>query len=178
MFLTGVCVCACAYSVVSSSATVALPAPLSMGFSRQEYWSGLPFPSPGDLPNPGIEPTSPVSPVLQADSLPTEPPGKPGDARKVCGERGASLMTPWWSLSTPHRDEGVAVLVLGSVQGPGAHRLQALLSGKPVDGLSGVISTKSDGQWRAGSPPFWTLAALPCGRHTGLMGSPILGAPV
>ena len=44
-------------------------APLSMGFSRQEYWSSLPFPSPGDLPHPGIEP---VSPVLQADSLPTE----------------------------------------------------------------------------------------------------------
>ena len=40
--------------------TVAYQAPLSMGFSRQEYWSGLPFPSPGDLPNPGIEPGSPV----------------------------------------------------------------------------------------------------------------------
>ena len=46
-----------------------------MGFSRQEYWSGLPRPSPGDLPNPGIEPAFPVSPVLQADSLPIEPPG-------------------------------------------------------------------------------------------------------
>ena len=45
-----------------------------MGFSRQEYWSGLPFPSPGDLPDPGIEPGSPA---LQADSLPSEPPGKP-----------------------------------------------------------------------------------------------------
>ena len=44
----------------------------SMGFSRQEYWSGLPFPSPGDLPNPGIEPRSPV---LQADTLPPEPSG-------------------------------------------------------------------------------------------------------
>ena len=44
-------------------------APPSMGFSRQEYWSGLPFPSPGALPNPGIEPGSPA---LQADSLPTE----------------------------------------------------------------------------------------------------------
>ena len=43
-------------------------APLSMGFSRQEYWSGLPFPPPGDLPNPGFEPVSPVSPELQADS--------------------------------------------------------------------------------------------------------------
>ena len=45
-----------------------------MGFSRQEYWSGLPFPSPGDLPNPGIEPRSPV---LEADALTSEPPGKP-----------------------------------------------------------------------------------------------------
>ena len=44
-------------------------APLSMGFPRQEYWSGLPFPSPGDLPDPGIEPRSPA---LQADSFPTE----------------------------------------------------------------------------------------------------------
>ena len=51
--------------------TVAYQAP-SMGFSRQEYWSGLPFPSPGDLPNPGIEPGSPT---LQADALPSEPPG-------------------------------------------------------------------------------------------------------
>ena len=45
--------------------TVACQAPLSMGFSRQEYWSGLPFPSPGDLPDSGIEPKSPVSPVRQ-----------------------------------------------------------------------------------------------------------------
>ena len=48
-----------------------------MGFSRQEYWSRLPFPSLGDLPDPGIELTSPVSPALQADSLSTEPLGKP-----------------------------------------------------------------------------------------------------
>ena len=53
---------------------VAYQAPPSMGFSRQEYWSGLPFPSPGYLPNPGIEPRSPA---LQADALPSEPPGKP-----------------------------------------------------------------------------------------------------
>ena len=49
-------------------------APLSMGFSRQEYWSGWPFPSPGDLPNPGIKLRSPA---LQVDSLLSEPPGKP-----------------------------------------------------------------------------------------------------
>jgi len=55
--------------------TVACQAPLSMGFSRQEYWSGLPFPSPGDLPNPGIEPRSPA---LQADALTSDPPGNSG----------------------------------------------------------------------------------------------------
>ena len=54
---------------------VAYQAPPSMGFSRQEYWRGLPFPSPGDLPNPGIEAWSPA---LEADALPPEPPGKPG----------------------------------------------------------------------------------------------------
>ena len=52
--------------------TVACQAPLSMGFSRYEYWSGLLFPSPGDPPDPGIEPRSPA---LQADVLPSEPPG-------------------------------------------------------------------------------------------------------
>ena len=52
--------------------TVAHQAPPSMEFSRQEYWSGLPFPSPGDLPDPGIEPGSTA---LQADALPSEPPG-------------------------------------------------------------------------------------------------------
>ena len=49
-------------------------APLSMEFSRQEYWSGWPFPSPGDLPDPGTEPGSPA---LHADASPSEPPGKP-----------------------------------------------------------------------------------------------------
>ena len=64
--------------VVSSSSatpwTVAHQAPLSVEFSRQEYWSGLPFSSSGDLPNPGIEPRSPA---LYTNSLPSEPPGKP-----------------------------------------------------------------------------------------------------
>ena len=54
--------------------TGAHQAPPFMGFSRQEYWSGLPFPSPGDPPDPGIEPRSPT---LQADALTSEPPGKP-----------------------------------------------------------------------------------------------------
>ena len=54
--------------------TVAHQAPPPMGFSKQEYWSGLPFPSAWDLPNPGIKPRSPT---LQADTLTSEPPGKP-----------------------------------------------------------------------------------------------------
>ena len=74
------CVCVC---ILSPSPTLCNPmncsrqAPLFMRFSSQAYWSGLPFPPPGDLPNPGMEPTSPVSPALQAYSLPSEPPGKP-----------------------------------------------------------------------------------------------------
>ena len=58
--------------------TVARQAPLSMGFSRQEYWSGLPFPSPGDLPDPGIEPRSPT---LHADALTSAPPGREDAAK-------------------------------------------------------------------------------------------------
>ena len=52
-------------------------APLSMGFSRQEYWSGLPHPPPGDLPHPGIKPVSLMSPALVGRFFTTEPPGKP-----------------------------------------------------------------------------------------------------
>ena len=66
--------CAQLLSCVQLFATpwsVAHQAPLSMGFSKQEYWSGLPCPSPGDLPKPGIQPRSPA---LQADSLLSEPP--------------------------------------------------------------------------------------------------------
>ena len=57
--------------------TVAHQASLSLGFSRQEYWSRLPYPPLGDLLDPGIESAPPVSPTLQADSLPAEPLGKP-----------------------------------------------------------------------------------------------------
>ena len=71
---SGVCVCVLSHvQLFAIPRIVAHQAPLSMGFSRQEYWSGLPFPTPGDLPDPGIELRSPT---LQADSLPTEPPEK------------------------------------------------------------------------------------------------------
>ena len=61
------------YTTLETPWTVARQAPLYMIFPRQEYWGGLPFPSPGDIPNSGMEPRSPA---LQANSLPTEPPGK------------------------------------------------------------------------------------------------------
>ena len=67
--------------------TITRQAPLSMEFSRQEYWSGLPFPSPGDLSDAGIEPGSPA---LQADSLPSKPPGKPS---VLWGEQTTFLMS-------------------------------------------------------------------------------------
>ena len=61
----------------ATSQTVAHQAPLSMGFSRQDYWSGVPFPTPGALPHPGIEPRSLVFPALAGRFFTTEPPGKP-----------------------------------------------------------------------------------------------------
>ena len=59
--------------------TCGCQAPLSIGFPRQEYWSGLPFPPPGDLPEPGIEPESPMAPALPADSSPLSHWERPSD---------------------------------------------------------------------------------------------------
>ena len=74
-------------------------APPSTGFSRQEYWSGLPFPSPGDLPDPGIKPRSPA---LQADYLTSEPPGKPWKLHTIGQITTSSLYTS----VTPQIDKG------------------------------------------------------------------------
>ena len=89
--------------------TVARQASLPMAFSRQEYWSGLPFPPPGDLPNPGIKPRSPASP---GRFFPTEPPGKPtwhrgrtqmferlrhfGNLWDYLSTHLTSMSSPWW----------------------------------------------------------------------------------
>ena len=84
----------CMFSHVRLSVTpwsVACQAPVSMEFSRQEYWSGLPFPSLGNLPDPGIEFRSPA---LQADSLPFEPPGKPLTAEGLGSILGGGTKIP------------------------------------------------------------------------------------
>ena len=69
--------------------TVALQAPLSIGFAKQEYWSGLPFPSPGDIPNPGIKPTSPA---LAGRFFISEPPGKPLSTCRSTKCRGTKML--------------------------------------------------------------------------------------
>ena len=104
--------CGCVESVTQlcqtvTQWTVAHQAPLSMGFSRQGYWSGWPCPFPGDLPNLGIEP---VAPTLQVDSLPSEPPGKPlWVAVTECNRLDTNIyLSQFWRLE---------------VQDPGSHRL-------------------------------------------------------
>ena len=77
------CVCVCSVAQLyptlceSMDYNPVLQAPLSMGSSRQEYWSDLPFPPPGDLPNPGIKPASPRLPTVGGGFFTAEPPGKP-----------------------------------------------------------------------------------------------------
>ena len=73
--------------------TVVYQAPLSIGFSRQEYWSGFPFPSPGDLPDPWIKPGSPT---LQADTLSSEPLGKPMEFNYTSVEK--NITRQYWVL--------------------------------------------------------------------------------
>ena len=94
-------VCACVFSYFShvwlcaTLWTVACQAPLSMGFSRQEYWSGLPCPPAGDLPNPEIKPmASPASSAMQANSLPLSHPGSPSHFSQ------AWLFVTLWTWST------------------------------------------------------------------------------
>ena len=93
--------------------TVSCQVPLSMGFSRQEYWSGLPFPPPGDLPQPGIEQASPVSPALAGGILTTEPPLL--DRKSLCLNdpegQGLEPSGGWWnerSMASPdHLPRGI-----------------------------------------------------------------------
>ena len=99
-----VCVCAQSLSCVQLFATIAHQAPLSMGFSRQEYCSGLLFPPPGDLPDLGIQPSSPVAPALagHCNSSPLAPPGKHQlmEERRLYS-RSSYWKTPLCSMSCP-----------------------------------------------------------------------------
>ena len=103
--------------------TLAYQAPSSMGFSRQEYWSRLPFPSPGNLPNPGIEPGSPA---LQTDAIPSGPPGKP-KLESVAHKRlpACPPCLTWGQASGPR--------VMAPAPGPQIPGCLALPGGRPQD---------------------------------------------
>ena len=92
-------------SVFATPWNIAHQAPLSMELSRQEYWSGFPFPSPGDLPDPGIKPRSPT---FQADSLPSGPPGKPWMQMRFC-----QIDSLAWALQGRHEAEVLWLLNAG-----------------------------------------------------------------
>ena len=113
------CLCAWPLSHVllfATSWTVALQAPLSMGFSRQEYWSGFPCVSSGDLPNPGIEPTSPMSPALTGRFFTTVPPGKPlwNTCIYQIADKIVSLAGRRTEAGATHKTWSTLVLRLGS----------------------------------------------------------------
>ena len=95
---------------------VARQAPLFMGFSRQEYWSGLPFPPPGDRPNPGIELAFLISPAMASGFFTTEPPGKPQDAI-ICQKN--NYLSPFLlkERQTPHLDIHFLATVVVFVSG-------------------------------------------------------------
>jgi len=137
--------------------TVAHQASLSMGFSRQEYWSGLPFPSPGDLPNPGIEPGSPV---LQADRVLSEPPGKPHYRERI--------------LAIPTREEKCLLVGEEPSQYEKELRYQekekwTLCRGKPLSVHAQQDSSSLSEAGKMESPaqpllePSWCSAGVHCG---------------
>ena len=118
--------------------TIALQAPMSMEFSRQQYWSRSPFPSPGNLSNPGIEPRSPV---LQADSLPSESPGK-------------SKVSHILSLSLNHKTLSSHNCSVGQIC---SHwEPQAILGDEP--GMLVSLKVKGGGYWwdSVELMPFWS----------------------
>ena len=148
--------------------TVAHQAPPSMGFSRQEYWSGLPFPSAGDLPNLGIEPRSPA---LQADALTSEPPGKPYRFFLKSHPQFNSVQllscvqifaTPWIpacqaSLSITNSQNLLKLMSIKSMM-PSSHLIlcRPLLLLPPIPPSIRVFSNESN--LRMGWPKYWSYS--------------------
>ena len=137
--------------------TVTRQAPLSMGFSRQEYWSGLPCPPPGDLPNPGIKPRSLRSPALAGRRFTTSAIGEAqqGNPTQQLKRRTADAYNNLGPVSVGHRD----VLQMQKARHREAHSLSACAwsfkTGKRVYGDSHQISEKEREQREC--PPFYTL---------------------
>ena len=133
--------------------TVAYQAPQSMEFSRQEYWSGFPFPSLGDLPKPGIEPESPA---LKTDALPSEPPGKP----KVClGGCKLKTLKLWHTQKPKERDCTHLFFKILFLVFKMKHGYSTMLT---VALVSTVEQSESD--MCISSLPFWISFPLSCHR--------------
>ena len=134
--------------------TVAYQDPLSMGFSGQGCWSGLPFPSPGDLPDPEIEAGSPT---LQADALPSEPPGKPNlPLEKPICRSGATVRTghgttDWFQIGKEVRQDCILSPCLFNLYAEYIMR-NAGLEEAQASRLLGEIPITSDMQM---TPPLW-----------------------
>ena len=140
--------------------TVARQAPLSTGFSRQEYWSGLPFPSPGDLPDPGIEPRSSA---LQADSLPTELWGKPDLCIDPLYRRVQLIYTSLWLIG---KFSSLSTICL-----PGWQVLaRPLLVRNITVCLLHWGSSSCSWWWRAGKEGAWPEEPTKCRERVGLGG--------
>ena len=133
-----VCVCVCARTRTCALShrrlfvilwTVAHQAPLSMGFPRQEYWSGLLFPSPRDLPDPGIKPVSPVSPTLAGRFFPTAP-GKPQPLLNLSGRnvKSASYSTP-----SPQGCQNIFLKNKSESQLPAVFQIQSRFHGSKIN---------------------------------------------
>ena len=130
-----VCVCVQSLSCVWPFVASAYQAPLSMEFSRQEYWVGLPFPPPGDLSNPGIKPASLASPVLAGKFFTTELPGKPSGILLSCkAERNRKKIL---SLT-----QSLVGRIWGSI-------------GQECQSRSGEETFLSSGSWWAARPVYW-----------------------
>ena len=153
--------------------TVAHQAPLSMGFSRQEYWSGLPCPSL-DLPNPEIKPKSPASSALQADSLPTETPGKPDPNPSIQSLSHVQLcVTPWTaacqaSLSITNSQSWLKSMSTESVMPSNHPRLCGILL-LPPSTFPNIKVFSNVSLLRIRWPQYWTYGFSPSNEYSGLI---------
>ena len=151
--------------------TVVHQAPLSMEFSRQDYWSGLPFPSPGDLLNPEIESRSPA---LQADSLPSEPPGEkpsrwpPGKVMEMVNPKPYRISSPLVSLLSLLSSRWNLWSGSPTLSPPAAHAHLAL-SPFAADSSVALCSAGRRGWGLPGSRPHFSLWLHPwCSQRTSL----------